>query len=541
MDGWIITLFQIIGGIGVFLLALDMLSQGLRMASGDKMKSVLAQWTDTPFRGLFFGFMATAVLQSSSVVTAIVISLVNAAIMPLHNAIWTIFGTNIGTTITGWLISATGVDINLKALALPFIGVGMFMRLLTKQSWMRAIGTAVTGVGLFFVGIDFLKDALSVFAVEQDFSAINQSGFYSLLTLVMVGIVMTVVIQSSTAAMVIILTAASSGLLTLSAGAALVIGANIGTTSTAIMAGIGATPNAKRTSATHVIFNVVTAIVVLGLLPFILYAIEGIERWVGITPSIAVSLAIFHTAFSVIGVILFWPFVPALTRFLSKRFTNGEEVAGKTKYLDRSYAELPMMAIDTMGRELARLQRKAAQLGLDIIKGEQRNIDRQRNALSELSDNILSFGSTMTQENLDPSTADNLQAAFKINRHLSLFLNISDVLVDYKKLTSALPEKSAARTATDKLLSRIESLFKTAAQDKRLPKRARESLNKDYKTAKETVLRFGMKQDIPFARLSAIMDMLSQTHRAAEQLVRADRNLAVLRPQGEAEIVIEKK
>lgn len=535
MDNWMTTLFQTIGGIGVFLLALDMLSQGLRMASGDVMKTVLAKWTDTPLRGLFFGFMATAVLQSSSVVTAIVISLVNAAIMPLYNAIWTIFGTNIGTTITGWLISATGFDINLKILALPFIGVGMFMKLLTRRAWCRALGMAITGVGLFFVGIDFLKDAFSAYAVDHDFSAINQTGFLSLLSLVGIGIVMTIIIQSSTAAMVIILTGAASGMLTLSAGAALVIGANIGTTFTAIIAGIGASPNAKRTSATHVIFNVVTAAVVLCLMPFILHAIEQMETWFGIVPSAAVSLAIFHTAFSVIGVVIFWPFVPALTRKLNTWFVVATENDSKTKYLDRNAAlEMPMMAIDTLGRELARLERKTAEHCLAIMHDATHALTRQRDSLLELSEAIFSFGATMTQENMDADTVQNLQSAFKINRYLADCLRLSDTLHDYQQTIQHVRPDTLTHSTAEKMMQRITKLLEMAAQDKRFPPRARQSLQKDYKIAKAALLEAGLRKEIQIDHLSPMMDTISRTHRMAEQLIRADKHLAKLRPEGEA-------
>lgn len=535
MDTWMTVLFQAIGGIGVFLLALDLLTQGLRMAGGTALQGLLARWTHTPLRGLWLGFVATVVLQASAIVTTIVIGLVNAAVMPLRNAIWTIFGANIGTTVTGWVVSATGFDIDLKAFALPFVGLGMLTRMLVSHAGWRAAGTAIAGIGLFFVGISFLKDAFSAYAVTQDFSTLRDTGILGLIGLVGAGIVMTVLIQSSTAALVIILTGAASGMLSLHAGAALIVGANLGTTSTAILATIGASPNARRTSAAHVIFNIVTALVVLPFMSLILAMIERLEIMAGITPNAAVSLAIFHTAFSVIGVILFWPFVPALTRFLESRFTAPSEKDGQTAFLDRSTIELPSVAIDPLCRELARLQRKTAAHGLSVLDEHARNLNTQRAALQSLSGGILSFSIALAQQNMDSATAETLQTAFKINRHLAQCLELSPALRELRRAMTHVRADAPAQEKVEKLLRRITRIFKTVARDAHLPEGAKRSLLRDYRGAKEALLHAGLRKEAPMADISAMLDVLSKSHRMAEQLVRADRHLAHLRPGGEGE------
>lgn len=150
---------------------------GLQMISGNALRSILARWTKSPLRGIALGTGVTALLQSSSAVTAITIGLVNASIVPLVGAIWVIFGANVGTTMTGWLISLTGFDFDIKAFALPILGLGMLMKTFSWRWQMSAIGTALTGFGLFFVGIDILKDAFSIFASNSDFASITQTGF----------------------------------------------------------------------------------------------------------------------------------------------------------------------------------------------------------------------------------------------------------------------------------------------------------------------------------------------------------------------------
>ncbi|MEQ8952802.1 MAG: Na/Pi symporter, partial [Gammaproteobacteria bacterium] len=334
-----IVIGMLAGGVGIFLLAVGMITDGLKMAAGSSLRAILGRWTRSPARGIATGFTITAIVQSSSAITVATIGFVNAGILTLNQALGIVFGANIGTTVTGWLVAIIGFEINISALALPLIGIGMALRLTGGNSRRGAIGTALAGFGLFFIGIQVLKDAFEGIVATMDVQRFTLEGVRGLLICLALGFIMTVLTQSSSAAIAIILTAATGGLLGIYAAGAMVIGANVGTTSTAVLSVIGATANAKRVAGAHLVFNGVTAVVALLLLPLMFYLVNGIARLLNIEPVPAVSLALFHTIFNVLGVVLMLPFIGKLSAMLQKRFTTQEEVLGRARFLDKNVSE----------------------------------------------------------------------------------------------------------------------------------------------------------------------------------------------------------
>ncbi len=231
-----------------------------------------------------------------------------------------------------------GFKIKIETFALPIIGLGMLLRLTGGDSRRAPLGIALAGFGLFFIGIDVLKDAFEGLATTIDLQQISMDGVAGVLLFVGIGFLMTVLTQSSSAAIAITLTAATGGILELSPAAAMVVGANVGTTSTAMIAVIGATPNAKRVAAAHVIFNVATGLVALLTLPLLFWLVRNTGKLLGMEDNPAITLALFHTTFNILGVLLMWPATGWLTRFLEKRFVSLEEIEGRPKYLDKTVA-----------------------------------------------------------------------------------------------------------------------------------------------------------------------------------------------------------
>jgi len=268
---------HIIGGVGLFLLGMMLMTDGLKVAAGRSLKKLLERGTDTAFHGLVSGATLTALVQSSSAVTVAAIGFVNAGMLTLERSVWVIFGSNIGTTMTGWLVALIGFKIKIELFALPAIGLGMIFKLTGPETRRGAFGQALAGFGLFFVGISVLKDAFEGVAQTIDVSSLYVEGFVGVLTFVGIGFLMTLLTQSSSAAISIALAAAAGNLVELEPAAAMVIGANIGTTSTALIAVLGATPNAKRVAASHVAFNLLTGLVAIILLPVMLSAVRLIQ------------------------------------------------------------------------------------------------------------------------------------------------------------------------------------------------------------------------------------------------------------------------
>lgn len=350
------------GGLGLFLLGMSLMTDGLKLAAGPALHRILSGATRTRWHALGSGVMVTALVQSSSAVTVATIGFVNAGLLALGPALWVLFGANVGTTMTGWIIALVGLKFKVEALAMPLVGLGALLRLTGEGRRVAAVGIAMAGFGLLFMGIALLQQAFD--GLAGHFSLPQGDGPMAVLAQMGAGLLLTVLIQSSSAAMAITLTAAQGGLLDAQGAAAVVIGANIGTTATALLAAIGATPNARRAASAHVVFNLLTGMVALLLLPWLVAALGRAGEMLGLPPDPATQLALFHTAFNLTGVLLMWPLADGLTRWLQQRFRAREEDEAQPRFLDETVLAVPTLAIDALTGEVAR----AAEVVLRMLR-----------------------------------------------------------------------------------------------------------------------------------------------------------------------------
>lgn len=357
-EGALALLAGLLGGLGLFLLGMELMTDGLRLAAGPALERILAASTRTRWRGLAAGMLVTAVVQSSSAVTVATIGFVNAGLLALGGALWVLFGANVGTTMTGWLVSLLGFGVKIDAWALPLVGLGVALRVSGATTRRGALGTALAGFGLLFLGIEVLKDSFDGVARRIELPA--GGGWGAVLAQLLIGLVLTVLMQSSSASLTVALSAAQAGLLTPPGAAAVVIGANIGTTVTAVLAALKATSNARRAATAHVLFNVITGAVALALLPWLVQWLLDAKAALGLPPVPALTVAMFHTTFNVLGVALMWPLADPLTRWLQARFRTAEEDAARPRYLDATVLTVPVLALDALRRELMRFGALAA-------------------------------------------------------------------------------------------------------------------------------------------------------------------------------------
>lgn len=309
------TLFvSLLGGLGLFLLGMTMLTDGLKLAAGRALERMLEAWTRTWLHGLFTGVLLTALVQSSTAMTVAAIGFVNAGLLSFTSALWVVFGSNFGSTVTGWLVAWLGFKLKIDAFALPFIGIGMALKLTGEGSRRGALGMAMAGFGLLFLGIDMLKQGFEGLGPQALPSLSGDAAGVALS--VLVGVVLTIVLQASSAALALALTAVGGGMMPVEAGAGIVVGANVGTTLTAILAAIGATSNARRLAAAHVLFNVLTAVVALALFSPLLGLIHALGVWLTGSGDAVMQLVLFHSLFNLLGVLLMLPLSAPLVRFL---------------------------------------------------------------------------------------------------------------------------------------------------------------------------------------------------------------------------------
>jgi phosphate:Na+ symporter len=326
------TFFSIAGSLGLFLYGMKIMGDGIQQAAGQRMQKVLSYMTGNRILAVITGMGVTAVIQSSSATTVMVVSFVNAGLLTLKQAIGVIMGANIGTTVTAWIVSLIGFSLQLGVLALPAVGIGF---LLSVIKWKhRDLGNAILGFGLLFMGLDFLTKSMPSLSVEtlSFIGRFSGMGFASILLGAAVGMVVTLVIHSSSAATAIFITMAFQRLIGYEMAASMILGANIGTTVDAALAAIGAKPAAQQAALVHILFNVIGNVWALALFHPLIWLVgivtPGLPEGVGITS----HLAMFHTVFNAINTIIFLPFVNQFALLVQKIIKDKPEEAGLGHY-----------------------------------------------------------------------------------------------------------------------------------------------------------------------------------------------------------------
>jgi len=351
----------IIAGVAIFLIGMHYMENGFKLFSGGALETVLERFTGTTPRAIFTGFLSTSVVQSSSLVSVIIISFLSAELIGLTQAVGVVFGSNIGTTTTAWLVSAFGLKIKISAYALPMLIFGVVMQF-SKHVSYKGIGSVLIGLGFIFLGISYMKEGFETLKEGLDLAEYAMGGYAGVAVYILLGAVATVIIQSSSATMAIIITALATGQIDYINALSLAIGANIGTTVTAAIGSLASNQNGKRLAVAHLIFNLVTALFAVGFI----YQLKDLVEW--LAPYLAIPagddtmrLALFHTIFNVIGVLLVVPFLKQLVNFLETLFRDDEKARGRAKYLTPEVMEIPATALAALRKETIHLYDKSVE------------------------------------------------------------------------------------------------------------------------------------------------------------------------------------
>ena len=326
MEFGIIELLTLIGALGFFIYGMKVMSDGIQKVAGSKMRSILSKMTSNRFLGITTGFILTALLQSSSATTVMIVSFVNAGLLSLVESIGVIMGANIGTTVTAWLISLLGFKVKIASIALPIIAIG-FPMMFSSKSNIKSWAEVLIGFALLFMGLDALKESVPNLKENTEFlsflSSYANMGIISTLIFIGVGTILTLVVQSSSAAMALTLVMCYEGYIPFELAAAMVLGENIGTTITANLAALVGNVHAKRAARAHFIFNIFGVIWMIFAFQFFInsidsYMISNMDlspvSSVGESVAVPIGLSIFHTTFNILNVLLLVWFVPLISR-----------------------------------------------------------------------------------------------------------------------------------------------------------------------------------------------------------------------------------
>ena len=450
---WMRLCIGLLGGLALFLYGMEQLSNGLKSAAGDRMKSLLGKFTRNRFLGAATGAGVTAVIQSSSVTSVLTVGFVAAGLMTLPQALSVIIGANIGTTITAQIIA-----FKVTTLALPLVTFGTLLILAMKSDRGRYMGKIILGLGLVFYGLSLMSEAMYPLREHQGFIALMARADHALIGLA-VGALVTALLQSSSATTGLIIMLASSGLISLPAGIALAIGANVGTCVTAMLAAIGKSRAALQVACSHVLFNLAGGVLWIGLTGF-LADVAGMMSPGG---DIARQIAMAHTAFNVANAVLFIGFIGPVSHILQKWLPE-QAKAGKVTaiYLQDDLFAAPSLALEAARMEVVRLGEHVRAMLLEaypaIIAGHSaalRDLARQDEQVNALHDKILEYLRQLGRLPLDAHEGRALFALIEAVNHLE---HIGDVIKSglinrYGKRHAQRGFKTSSKTAS--LLNRL--------------------------------------------------------------------------------------
>ena len=440
----ILQLFTLIGALGMFLYGMNFMSTGLQKASGDKLRGILTSMTSNPFKRVLTGLGITALVQSSSATTVLVVSFVNAGLLTLVQAVGIIMGANIGTTLTAW-VTAVGFSVDISAFSVPLMILGFILTNSKKQQY-KNIGEFIVGFALMFLGLSFMKSSAGTLLSNKDammvfFSRFTEFGFGSDLIFLLAGTILTIVLQASSATMAITMLLTTSGLIDFELACAMVLGENIGTTITANMAAAVGNTSAKRAALAHTLFNVFGVIWMLIVFrPFlklvgIVMVAVGFDNplTVDLTtpeagPTLLYGISMLHTLFNITNtMILIW-FAPTIVNIVTRLIktpTNTEEEAFRLRYIDAGLIAAPELATEQATKEIIHFA-KISKNGLGYVRDainvtDPEKFEEIRGKLvkyEEISDRIeyeiATFLNAASSHELSGDTSSLIKAMYKI-------------------------------------------------------------------------------------------------------------------------------
>ena len=484
-------ILKILGALGVFLYGMKVMSEGIQRTAGDGMRKVMATMTHNRFAGIGTGLLTTGLIQSSSATTVMVVSFVNAGLLTLVESIGIIMGANLGTTLTAWIIATIG-KFSLSKIALPIIGIGLPIFFIGKNRW-KSFGEVLIGFGLLFYGLHLLKESVpdvgalidsanSTAQGIQDFiTGLSNRGYLSILVFLTFGVILTLVVQSSSAAMAITVTLAIQGWIGFEESAAIVLGENIGTTVTAWLAAIGTSVNARRAARAHFLFNVLGVLwMLIAFYPFT----SGVQ-WLGdhlpdafrtekLNSEIGFKLAIFHSLFNLANILLLVAFVPQIARMVTRwvREPAGPERTHRLQFISQNMVdlgELNLPEAEEATLQLADITRDMFQGYLAIFKDPETDLSAEVQRLKKLEDDadILTHDITeyLVRTSASEISEENARAVTRMLRIISELEEISDAIYRLIQITQRKYNKGRVfhDEATDNVLAFADRIVELIA------------------------------------------------------------------------------
>lgn len=448
----LITIINIVGSVGLFLYGMKLMSDGLQKSTGNRLKAILKAMTANRVMAIITGMLLTMVIQSSSATTVMVVSFVNAGLMNLVEAIGVILGANIGTTVTSWIVALLGFKMDIVILALASVAISLPF-LFSESTKKRELSEILLGFGFLFLGLNYLQKSMPDISQHQEIlaflSRFNNDSLSSLLVCVVVGAIITAVVQASAATMAITITMAYNGWIGVWAAAALCLGQNIGTTITALIASLSTETNGRRTALAHTLFNVIGSIIAIIFFKPLMHLVNSITpgdifTYTGkeLTDSLPAFLAMFHTIFNLANTVLFFPFVrpfASLIEHLIPEKEDKEDDSYHFKYLANARIDTPEVYLIAVSDEVMKMGeltmgmfREYQEIALDKADEEKiLDLKKKEEYADQMQEVLMNFCVHMLQDSQTPTNAGILN---KLMRIIDETESITDSIYNLAKL-----------------------------------------------------------------------------------------------------------
>lgn len=528
--------FNVLGGLGIFLFGMDSMSSGMQKLAGQRLKKILALLTTNRVVAILMGMFVTMLVQSSSVSTVMTIGFVNASLLTLKQALGVIFGANIGTTITGWILV-----LNIGKYGLPMVGAGAILYMFLKGEKAKTRALTFMGLGMIFLGLQLMSNGLkpvrSMPEFVRLFSLFSADTYFGVLKVAFIGALITAIVQSSSATLGITITLAVQGLIDYPTAVALVLGENVGTTITAFLATLNANANAKRAAYAHTIINTIGVIWVTAIFP---YYLDFLSNFGSPEANITMAIATAHTMFNVSNVIIFTPFIGVLADFLTKLVKDDEKTSERITHIDELMLKTPSVVIGQTKTEVLNMGKNISEMfnTLKEIYQSNRSITEDEvKRMRKIEDDLDLYQKEITTANFiilnNKNITDNLKLDTKNNLEVcDEYETISDYLMRIVSSLKRLQDNNIPLTEEEKnTLSTMnrdtEELFRNintayATKNKEMMLRSIEKANaitENYRVAKDKHLVNAGCHETPIALLTtSYMDTLNYYRRVRDHI-----------------------
>lgn len=532
MDWSAFDFWKFLAGLGIFMFGMFLLEEAIKQLSGKAFKSLIRRSTTGKIKSVLTGFFSTAVLQSSSAVSLMTLTFVGAGIISMQNAIGVVLGTNLGTTITSWLVATVGFKINIEGMFLPLLGIGgLGLIFLSSSVRYSGISKLLVGLGFLFMGLDYMKLSVEFFTASIDLATLPH---YGLWFYVLLAIILTAIMQSSSATIAIVLTALNSGLMSFDEGAAMIIGANIGTTATVMLGAVGGINIKKQVAFSHLVFNLYSGILAFLMLPILTKLIFLV---IDDSSNIVLGITLFHTAFNLIGVLLFMPFIPIFVKWVAQIYPEKE--AGNLNYLTSVSVDLPEAAVAAAKQETEVAYQETLQWLNEVLKtnvtDETTNIPVFKRIISKKPDpeiisfeelqqkfrRIITFAAQIATDSLDETDKTTLQNIVQKVMVLSqITKTMAGIAVDIEDLEQTQNANvSAIFTEISQNVFSYVEVLRNPCEDAVYPL-LREQLNHDYKEIVQKITQAIDNKQIKEKHISILLIVNGIATQSVRQLIR---------------------